>query len=479
MSEYSAFIYPFGSLLLGSLVVLNILLFWVYRKTYKSAEQFKVNAERIQAAKSDAEIEKSRAETQAELSTNDADRLREELASEQTMSKKLRQDIARLETTLSERQSSWETERESLNALHADLQKEFKRLAGEVLESSNQTFLQTAKEVLSNEQKLAKKDEETRIKAVADLVDPVKKSIAKLEETSRETYGSLAEQLRSVTSGQEAVHKEAGKLVNALRRAPQTRGKWGEVQLHNILELSGMSPHCDFDKEVTFKDDGGSVRPDVIIRLPANRILIVDAKTSLDAYLAAIDEVDEQTREAELERHARQVRTHMEQLARKKYHQRINDTLDFTVMFIPGENFFAAALERDSTLFSDAFEKGIVILTPATLLAMAKAVSLGWRQEALAQNAQKVAEIGREMYSRLTTMGGHIDDLGKNLESATQKYNKFVGSLETSVLSQGRRFKDLQVATDKELNAPQSVKSEIRKIRADKYETPALDQKDL
>jgi DNA recombination protein RmuC len=233
--------------------------------------------------------------------------------------------------------------------------------------------------------------------------------------------------------------------VQALRASPKTRGRWGEHTLQNVLELSGLSPYCDFSTEETFDRLDTRIRPDVVIRLPGGRHLVVDAKTSTSGYLDAIEATVDADRERHLMLHAAQTRDHMRKLAAKSYWEGLTVTPDFVVMFIPGDNFYAAAVERDPALFEDAAAQRVIIATPATLIALAKAVAFGWRQEKVAENAQQVHDLGRELYRRMTVMAEHIQGCGGALGKAVKGFNDFVGSLEHSVMPQVRRFNELEV----------------------------------
>jgi DNA recombination protein RmuC len=258
------------------------------------------------------------------------------------------------------------------------------------------------------------------------------------------------------------------KLVNALQAAPKTRGRWGEHQLHNVMELSGMSPYVDFVAEQSFDGDDGRLRPDVIIRLPGDRRIVVDAKTSMAAYLDAVEAADDDTRETHLALHAKQLRTHMRLLAAKAYWDALPCTPDFVAMFIPGENFYAAAIERDPQLFEDAIENKVLIVTPTTLIALAKAIAIGWRQENLAESARHIGELGRELYRRLATMGDHAGRLGAGLDAAVKHYNNFVGSLEGRVMVQARKFHELNLdGTQAPLVELKPVETQVRSLRAD------------
>jgi DNA recombination protein RmuC len=329
---------------------------------------------------------------------------------------------------------------------------DLKVIAVDALRANQGSFVELANEILDKHKLSAGADLEARQKAVEALVAPLtetlqsyQQQIDALEKERVHAYGALSSEIKGVAAAQNAVRSEAAKLVNALRAAPKTRGRWGEQTLRNVLELSGLSAYCDFATEATFaRDAGGNARPDVIIRLPGGRSIVVDAKTSLSAYLDAVDAIEDSERDRHIALHATQLRAHVKGLAGKAYHDLV-PTPDFVVMFVPGDNFYAAAAERDPSLFEDAAAQGVVIVTPATLIALAKAVAFGWRQEKVAENAQRVHELGRDLYRRLSRMTEHIVRCGDALGRSVQHYNQFVGSLEHSVMPQARRFTELEV----------------------------------
>ncbi len=358
-----------------------------------------------------------------------------------------------------EREKALSAQIQSLNEIREALQKEFELLASEALRKNNTSFLDLAAETFKTQKKVLESDGDKRAQAFKDLVQPIETTLKsydeRLKEFDKERTASSIE-LKSLMSqvqvGQKEVQTEAARLTNALRAAPKTRGRWGEETLKNVMELAGMSGFADFVTEESFERSGSLLRPDVILRLPGERTLVVDAKTSMTAYLDAIEETDESIREEHLSRHAKQIRTHMIQLAKKDYWDELKlksgqtITPDFVVMFIPGENFFAAAAERDKELFQDAYDNNVVIVTPATFIALAKAIAFGWRQEKVAENARHVAELGRELYKRLSTMGGHVLSLGKSLGKSVENYNGFVSSLDNRVWPQAKRFEELEIA---------------------------------
>ncbi len=340
----------------------------------------------------------------------------------------------------------------ALTTLRGDFEQTMKNLAADALQQSQESFLGLANEVFDKHHKGAAATLDQRQKDIAALLAPIGKTLddykaglAEIEKARAAAYGGLSEEMKALVSMQADASAQTRKLVNALQAAPKTRGRWGEHQLHNVMELSGMSAYVDFLPEQTIDGEDGRLRPDVIIRLPGERRIVVDAKTSMAAYLDAVEATDDDTREAHLMLHARQLRTHMKLLSSKAYQDALPCTPDFVAMFIPGENFYAAAIERDPQLFENAIENKVLIVTPTTLIALAKAIAVGWRQEKIAENARHVGELGRELYKRLAVMGDHVGRLGAGLDNAVKHYNNFVGSLESRVLPQARKFTELDV----------------------------------
>ncbi len=383
---------------------------------------------------------------------------------------------ATLATQMREQTLAHEEKLAALTDVKGGIEKDLKALAQETLRANQGTFLELANQVFEKHKVGADGELEARQKAVEALVAPLTttlqsfgQKVDELERARAEAYGSLTTELRSVAETQNAVRTETSKLVQALRAAPKTRGRWGEHTLRNVLELSGLSPYCDFSIEESFERDEGKLRPDVVIRLPGGRALVVDAKTSMSAYLDAIEAVDETARKQFLVLHAGQLRTHMRQLAAKAYWDGLTVTPDFVVMFIPGDNFYAAAVEQDPSLFEDAAAQRVILVTPSTLIALAKAVAFGWRQEKVAENAQRVHGLGRELYKRMLAMTDHIENCGSALGKSVKCFNQFIGSLEHSVMPQARRFNELEVeGTANEIAALEPLDMEPRRLRADR-----------
>lgn len=339
-----------------------------------------------------------------------------------------------------------------LTEMREAVQKEFKLLAGDVLKVSSEDFSRRAQELFEAQKKLTAEEIDKRAKTIADTVKPLGERLLAYEELVRgiekarvESYGSLSEMVRTATAQQGELKTVTAHLVGALKASPKTRGRWGEEALRRVAELSGMTEHCDFDTESAVRGADDNRRPDMIIHVTGGRQIIVDAKAPLSAYLDAISATSEEDRAKLLTLHARQLRERMQDLADKKYWSLFQGTVDCVVMFVPGDNFVSAAFEADQSLFDDALQSRVLICTPTTFIALIKAVSYGWGQEKLARSAAEIGNLGKELYARLSTMGEHVAKLGRALESSVKGYNALVGSLETKVLPQARRFNDLGV----------------------------------
>jgi DNA recombination protein RmuC len=357
-----------------------------------------------------------------------------------------RSECARLSSAQQERERAFEERILELQQAREALSAQFSEIGGKLLGEAQRNFLERADARFNQ----AGEKHEEKLKM---LLQPVEATLKRYEEglsvVEKERVGSyreLREAVELVRSGQTQVRDETARLVNALRHSPKSRGRWGEQSLRNVLEQAGLSPYADFRTEVSVNTEDGRLRPDVIVSLPGGRKLIIDAKCSLNAFLDASDQVDDAVRTSHLKAHAASIRRHAEQLGSKAYWQQFGDAADYVVMYIPGEHFLTAALEQDDGLWEWAFERRVLLATPTNLVAIARTVAGVWRQEKLAEEAAEIARLGKELHSRLATMGSHVVKLGRNLELATGAYNSFVGSLESQVMTQAKRFETLEVS---------------------------------
>ncbi|NOZ10078.1 MAG: DNA recombination protein RmuC [Gammaproteobacteria bacterium] len=339
----------------------------------------------------------------------------------------------------------------------------FAALSGEALKGNNAAFLTLAQETMKQFHGQAKSDLELKEKAVENLVKPIKdalekteRQISKIEQDRHEAYGALTKHLETMTLSQQQLQNETRNLVQALRR-PEVRGQWGEITLRRLVELAGMVEHCDFFEQETHSGESGVLRPDMIIRMPAGREVVVDVKTPLDAYLSAVEAESDDSRQGHLVKHARNVRNRVRELAAKAYWAQFDQAPDFVVLFIPGDQFLGAALDVDPDLLENALQQKVILATPTSFVALLRAVAFGWRQETLAENAEKIRTVGEALYHRLATFTEHLTRLGRSLETSVTTYNKAVGSFDSNVLPGARKFTELGLSARKSLTPAEQV----------------------
>ena len=349
----------------------------------------------------------------------------------------------------------------------------FKVMAAEVVASNNETFLATADEKVGVLVNQAKTDFDFSKDAVRDLVKPLSDELKRIEEARNTSQGSLKQQIETLASSNKTLEQETRNLSTALKR-PEVRGSWGEVQLRRVVELAGMANHCDFSEQVSVvSENGSSDRPDMVVNMPNQRTIVIDAKTPLNAYLTALELPTEEERQKELQRHSQQVRERARGLAQKSYWNLFDRSPEFVVMFLPGEFFLQPALEQYPNLLEESMEERVVIATPSTLMALLKTVEMGWREARLAEEAAKIGDLGQQLHDRLYVFANHMDSMRKSLSSTVDNFNKGVGSLERNVLTSARRFKDLGIRSKREIAEIEPVSSHIRQLKSS-ADIPAL-----
>lgn len=361
--------------------------------------------------------------------------------------------------------------RESLERAMAQVRSSFDTVAGASLRANSEVFLKLAREHLSQHQQAASADLQAREKAIELMLAPIRETLVKteqqmlrIEKERAESFGSLKSSLEAVALSQQALQKETRTLVNALRR-PEVRGQWGEMTLRRLAELAGMVEHCDFAEQVHVRTDAGNLRPDMIVHMPDGRDLVVDVKTPLDAYLDAVDASTDEQRDAALRRHAQAIGDRVRELGAKSYWSQFDNSPDFVILFIPGDQFLSAALAQSPTLLEDAIRQHVIIATPSSFVALLKAVAYGWRQMSLAQNAETIRTLGEDLYRRLAVFTSHLSKLGRSLGTTVDSFNNAIGSLERQVLPGARKFTDLGVRSDREIDSLEPIDRMTRELQ--------------
>jgi len=463
------------------------------RKAWAETESARVGAKAAEDALSQARLDLREAQIRADR----VDELKDDLARQDTMRREAERALAEAKTRadrvagleaaleqtrsaqtaaaselralkerLEEREQAVEAERKRLTALSQEMQDRFKTLAGEALDASTKKLLEQAEANFKAQHEAAQGGVKTLVDPINKQLSEFRQHVEQMERDRIQNAGQITEQITKLSFGLSEQHKETAKLVNALQRKSTTRGQWGERTVENILELAGLTKGIDYDAQHQTRDsEGAALRPDFVIKLPGGGRFVVDSKVALTAYLDAVEAPDEQTRKDALKRHAAQVKTHVKQLSKKEYAASVAGAIDFVALFIPGESFYSAAIEEDPGLFDEAIKANVIITTPATLLALAKAVAYGFRQEKLEQNAEKIAAIGAELHDRLGTFARHMTTMGSGLKTATANYNKAVASFEGRVMVSARRMADLNGQT-KQIEGPAPVDEAPRLLAA-------------
>jgi DNA recombination protein RmuC len=425
-------------------------------------------------------VERDSARAERDALRDDRDAIAAERLSADQRLRHAEADRIRLTAELGHVNAAAEDKLTLLQAEQAKMVREFERLSAQALRANTEQFLHLADERLKgrDQQAVAELNEQRQavdqlVKPLAEQLGRVETQIAAVEHSRTEAYAELREQVRGMSHTSEQLRLETSQLVAALR-APQVRGRWGEMQLRRVVEAAGMVEHCDFDEQATMHTDDGLLRPDLVVRMAGGKNVVVDAKVPFAGWLEAMEARDERQRTSRLKAHVRHVKNHLDGLAAKRYWEHLDPTPEFVVMFVPAEVFLNSALEEEPALLEYAFERNVVIATPQTLVALLRTVAYTWRQEALARNAQEVLRLGQDLHGRLATLGGNVGKLGNALNSAVRQYNATVGSLEGRVLVTARRFAELQIV-DGTLSTPAQVEIVARQVQAPELVASATD----
>ncbi|MDG2170360.1 MAG: DNA recombination protein RmuC [Opitutales bacterium] len=386
----------------------------------------------------------------------------------------LRTQVTTLETKLESEQEHFTEKEQVYKELEKRFSDVFKALSGEALKENNRSFLELAKEHLNSQQVKSKGELEKRKQAIEALLKPINDSlknfgekVGDIEKARVGTYEALKEQVLSLAEGQTRLRTETGNLARALN-TPRVRGSWGEIQLKKVVELAGMLEHCDFEEQQSKdRDDGSRARPDMIVHLPGDKQIIIDAKAPLEGFLAALEANEKKDKEARMTDHTRHIRMHIKELGGKSYWEQFENTPEFVVLFLPGESFFSAALEVEPGLIDEGVQQKVILATPTTLIALLKVVSYGWRQENLAQQSREISKLGKEIYDRVSDVAKNWMSVGKGLRNAVESYNKAVSNLESRVLVSARKMKELPIdLSKKEIDGSMLVDAVPRELQA-------------
>jgi DNA recombination protein RmuC len=397
----------------------------------------------------------------------------------------LRADLAAAREKIASEEQALARNVELLRQSEAQVRLAIESSSRAALDANSQTFIQLANEIFGRNQESASATLLAREEAIKQLVEPLKLALAKQEEQSqalererRETAGKLSGQIENLVKVQDLLQRETRNLTTALRR-PEVRGRWGEITLRRVVELAGMSEHCDFTEQEHVALEGGALRPDLLVRMPENRTIVVDAKTPLDAYLAAVEAPDDDARRDALTRHARQVEERVRELGRKSYWEQFEHSPEFAVLFLPGDQFLSAALAEKPELIDSALKQRIIVTTPSTLMALLKVIAYGWRQSRVTENAREIRKLGEDLHKRLGVFVSHLQKVGRSFGSAIDAFNSAVGSMERNVLPQARKFSELGATSDTPIDPVDQLEKGVRSLAAPSIDAPASDDPKL